>query len=174
MSQSVTQRALRAGTRRAVDTITDYGPSIRLNRGEVEKEEVACPDNPKRTVRRAKRVVAYEVLHRANVISDEQREACDWYLTEYCWSQGVRHKPGIPTRTEPSLVGHPSDRQLKAILRMRNAVGSMGCANRALVDLLILDNLSVRELTARLKIRQPTVITALQEALTALCKHLGI
>lgn len=174
MSQSVTQRALRGGTRRAVDTITDYGPSIQINRGAVEKTEGACPDDPKRTVRRAKRVVAYEVLHRAHVLSDDQREACDWYLTEYCWSQGVRHKPGVPTRTEPSLVGHPGERQLKAILRMRNAVAVMGCANRALLDLLILDNMSVRDITARLKVRQPSVVAALQEALTALCKHLGI
>lgn len=170
---AITQRALRNGMRRQVD-VPDYGPNIRLNRGEVEKTEGPDPDDIKRTVKRAKRVVAYEVLHRARVITDEQREACDWYLTEYCWSQGVRHRPEVPTRCDPSLVGHPSDRQLRAILRMRNAVASLGCANRALIDLLILDNLSVRKIAIRLKTRHSTVVEALQEALTGLCKHLGI
>ena len=174
MSQSVTQRALRQGTRRAVDRMTgapDYGPHIQINRGDLVKTEGPDPEDVKRTVKRAKRVVSYEVLHRAGVLTDEQREACDRYCVEAERAMGSRSGGIIPTRSDPWSVTGPSDQQLRALVSMRNVRAAIGCRYRALVDMLILENMSVRDITKRLRTGRDAVKISLQDATTALCNH---
>ncbi|EHL99368.1 hypothetical protein HMPREF9946_03130 [Acetobacteraceae bacterium AT-5844] len=169
---AITQRALRNGMRRQVD-VPDYGPNIRLNRGEVEKTEGPDPDDIKRTVKRAKRVVAYEVLHRAGVLTDEQREACDRYLVEAERAVGRSGRADVIGLggADPWRAFGPSDQQLRALVSMRNVRAAIGCQYRALVDMLILENMSVRDITKRLRTGRDAVKTSLQEATTALCNH---
>jgi hypothetical protein len=175
VSQSVTQRAMRAGLRRAVDA-PDYGPAIRLNRGEVERTEGPCPMRPNVTVRRAKLVVAYAVLWRAGAITDEQREAGDRYLFEVEAAQGAR--AGMPADCarygQPLPSWHPKDRQVRALVSLRAARMVLGCERRALLDLLVLGNLSVRQIAERRRCRRGVVVADIQEALEVLAQHWGM
>jgi hypothetical protein len=169
-----TQAALRRGQRRAVDG-PDYGPAIRLNRGEVERTEGACPIAPNVTVRRAKLVVAYEVLWRARAISDEQREACDRYLIEVEAADGARTGQGRPEGgSAPLPVWHPQDRQVRALVSLRAARLALGCDRRALLDLLIVGNLSVKQIAERRKCRRGTALAQIGEALDILVEHWGM
>jgi hypothetical protein len=150
----------------------DYGPVVRLKRGEVEKTQGPDPESPKDDIRRAKLVVAYEVLWRAKAIDDAQREACDRYLMDAEAAEGAKDAQGNAVgRLEPWRKGHPPERQLQALVSLRNARAALGPNGRALCDLLMLENLSVRKIAERRGERQEVTMGQLLASLTRLAEH---
>jgi hypothetical protein len=153
---------------------TDYGPSIRLNRGEIEKQVATCPDNPNATIKWGEGV-AYEVLWRPHAVDDAQCEACGRYLMDAEAALGARNRPIIQvTRAGPWDQSHPSERQVKALVSLRNARAILGGNGPAHCDLLIVENLSVRKIAERRNERQEVSMRQVLATRTRLGEHWGM
>ncbi|WP_424139714.1 hypothetical protein [Roseomonas chloroacetimidivorans] len=140
----------------ALALVRDYGPSIRRKKASVgyskavEAVERPPPKPPRRILRGARRVCYYDELWRRGAIDDAQREAFDRYLMESEMEQGARDRPISSTgRTPPWLQGHPAKMQVRAAVSLRGVRSAVGNNGRALADLLVFENFSVRQISER-------------------------
>ncbi|MFK4047247.1 hypothetical protein ACI2KH_20020 [Roseomonas mucosa] len=172
-------QALLVGRKRQVD-VRDYGPAIRMRRKasqpenprDVAKEFGPDPADPQTQVRRARRVVQYAMMHERGTITDQQREACDRYLVEVEAVHGAKDRPTIPCgRLPPWMQGHPSERQVRATVSLRAACAAIGNNGRALMDLLVIENLSVSLIAERRKEDRKATLGQVQATLTRLAEH---
>jgi hypothetical protein len=165
----------------ALALVGDYGPSIRREKASaglpkaVEVVDRPDPEAPQGvSVRGARRVCYYDELWRRGTIDDAQREACDRYLMESEMEQGARDRPTISTgRTPPWMHGHPAEMQVRAAVSLRGARTAVGKNGRALCDLLIVENLSVRAIADRRKERPEVTMGQVGATLTRLAEHWG-
>jgi hypothetical protein len=175
MSQVVVQKALRKGTRRAVDAVTDYGPSIRLNRGEVEKVTRPDPDNLNREILGCRRVEEFRRMHQAGTIMLEHFLACERYIVTASAAMGIHDRPTSPVGRRPFWQqGHMADQQLAARVSIRNAANALGCSAHALVEMLVLENLSMATIAKRRDMNPTEAKGAVRAALTRLAEHWGL
>jgi hypothetical protein len=179
MSQSVTQRALRQGTRRAVDRAPagpDYGPVIRLNRGDVLRTEGPCPDDPRATVRRGRAICQYDRLHARGGLTDAEREAADLYAVLLEQESGARDRPVVKAggRTPPWLQGHPGEMQVIASTKLRKAHDAIGHHARALLRRFVGDNQPVVVIAAQMKMDERQCMGRVRGALTRLAELWGM
>ncbi|MBC9176777.1 hypothetical protein [Pseudoroseomonas ludipueritiae] len=175
MSQSVVQKALRHGTRRAVDPVTDYGPTLRLNRGDVEKVMRPDPENPNREVMGCRRVEEFRRMHQAGTIMLEHFLACERYIVTASAAMGVHDQDRCPVgRRAHWQQGHLADQQLAAMVSMRNAIAALGCSAHALVEMLVLENLPLAKIAQRRGMNPTEAKGAVRAALTRLAEHWGL
>jgi hypothetical protein len=175
MSQSVTQRAMRQGFRRAVDG-PDYGPIIRVNRGDVIRVEGPCPIDPKATVRRGRAICQYDRLHARGGLTDPEREAADLYAVLLEQESGARDRPVVKAggRTPPWLQGHPAETQVKAAAKLRGAHEAIGHYSRALLRRFIEDNQPVSLIASQMKMDEKQCMGRVRAALTRLAELWGM
>lgn len=178
MGQSVTQRALRAGHRRAVDPVTDYGSLHVLDQKKPKDqrrvEKVSRPDheNPNREIMGCRRVEEFRRMHQAGTIMLEHFLACERYIVTASAAMGVHDQDRSPVgRRPPWQQGHPAEQQLAARVSLRNAANALGCSAHALVEMLVLENLSVKAIAERCKIDRKEAKGAVIAALTRLAEH---
>ena len=149
---AVVQKALRRGTRRAVDPVTpqtDYGPGVRHKRGEIEKGWRPDPDNPNREVRGAKCVWQPDRMHRAGTITLTQFLTCERYDRTVALASGAKLSDyGAVGRLPPWEQGTPAERTLNAQTALRRADEALGPEQARLIRLLVLCNKSVAEIAA--------------------------
>jgi len=180
MTHSVTQRALRAGTRRAVDQATDYGALLVLDqkkpKGQRRAEKVSRPDpsNPNREIMGCRRVEEFRRMHEAGTIRLEHFLACERYIVTASAAMGVHDQDRSPVgRRPPWQQGHVADQQLAAMVSMRNAANALGNSAHAMVQMLVLENLNVSAIAERLHMDRKEAKGTLIAALTRLAEHWG-
>jgi hypothetical protein len=134
--------AAKAARRRAPREAADFGPSVRLARGDVEVVERPDPERPQGLlIRGARRRVAYHVLWIEGALTDEQHEAADRYLVRLEQAAGATE--GSPQRiTGVGGGGYdgPTERQVAALADLRAADAVLG-ADRQIVVLTVALNL---------------------------------
>jgi hypothetical protein len=134
--------AAKPARRRAPREAADFGPSVRLARGDVEVVERPDPERPQGLlIRGARRRVAYHVLWLEGALTDEQHEAADRYLVRLEQAAGATE--GSPQRiTGVGGVGYdgPTERQVAALADLRAADAVLG-ADRQIVVLTVALNL---------------------------------
>lgn len=108
---------------RAMPAVADYGPRIRIDRGEVvvaDRPDTGDGAVPNRTIRGAYRRSGYDWLHARGVINDRQREAADRYAVAHERITGAGNRTsggGVP----PWQQGHPAAAQVQAAADIRGA-----------------------------------------------------
>jgi hypothetical protein len=134
--------AAKPARRRAPREAADFGPSVRLARGDVEVVERPDPERPQGLlIRGARRRVAYHVLWLEGALTDEQHEAADRYLVRLEQAAGATE--GSPQRiTGVGGGGYdgPTERQVAALADLRAADAVLG-ADRQIVVLTVALNL---------------------------------
>lgn len=161
----------------ALELAGDFGPKMSRDRGDVEIVQAPDPDAPNRTIKRARRVVVYDVLNRTGTISDEQREAADRYLVTAITAGGGTWRPGDATE----LLGGahwqksgPPERQLRAMSALRRANTALGPGACHLIQRLVLDNKDLAALAAYYSTNTQVVRGMVVAALTRLAEQYGI
>ena len=178
MSVSVeTRRPRKQQVRNEPKEVSDVGPLIQRQRGDLRVDFAADPNNPNITIRRAMRNPRYNQMHGKREISDEEREACDAYaiLTEARdgarWVNG-EHVGG--SSTNPAYRGHPTMTQVQASARLGRAHAALGGDASALLLLFVVENLPVVELATRRKEREEVTKGRLLAAIGRLAEHWGM
>lgn len=154
----------------------EHSPGARrLALGAVEKHDRPEPENPNRSVRGLRTIVQYHHLWVRGTLNDAQREACDRYLMECEAEQGARDRPGMESAGRAPGVRQtwPADAQIRAVVSLRAARAAVGLNGRALLDLLVLTNLSVRQIAERRKEDQKVTMGQVQATLTRLGEWWG-
>ena len=134
---AATARRRRHAERPPLAIVLDYGPDVRLARGDVAVADAADPDAPNRTVRRARVVVHYEAMS----LTEHQREAADRLCVQAERAGGAAWRPdAVVTALHPSQRGHPAEWQLVAIRDVQDAREALGeIAWRLLWDAVVLN-----------------------------------
>lgn len=175
---AITQRALRQGMRRQVDTRTvapDFGPVIRVNRGDVIKTEGPCPTDPRATVRRGRAICHYDRLHARGGLTDAEREAADLYAVLLEQESGARDRPTVSTgRTPPWLQGHPAEMQVRAAAKLRTAHEAIGHHARALLRRFVGENQPINIIAGQMKMDEKQCMGRTRAALTRLAELWGM
>ncbi len=137
--------------------ISDHALDARYSRGEIAVEHCA-PDvgeggNPNRNISRARVVWSYDRLHNCGAIDDDQRDACDKYAMLSEQERGASWQSGeIAGGRRPAWQkGHPILTAIQATAALRSVNKALGNQARALVVLLVVQNLTVREIARRFK-----------------------
>lgn len=173
--------ALSATFQRQVD-VQDFGPAIRLrdrpgapaNPHDVVVGLGTDPDSPETQVQRARRVVQYETMLERGTITAEQVEACERYLAVAGAAEGARARSLIPTGRLPAWMrGAPTERLVKATIDLRSARSAIGNNGRALMDLLVVENLLISAIAERRREDRKTTLGQVQATLTRLAEHWG-
>jgi len=177
----IAQKALRNGMRRAVDPI-DYGSlhamdaerKIPKAARRAERHQRPDPEDPNRTVWGCRRVEEFRRLEAAGSISLEHAMACERYILTAAAAEGANDqaKP-IVGRLPPWMQGHPAEQQLMARVSLRNAINALGNSAHALVQMLVLENLTIKAIAARKEINPTEAKGEIRAALTRLAEHWG-
>ncbi|APT57791.1 hypothetical protein RGI145_12385 [Roseomonas gilardii] len=126
-------------------------------------------------VQRAKRLVQYEAMHERGTISGAHLEVCERYLAEAEAASGSRDRPTVPCgRLPPWMQGHPTERQVRATVDLRSARAAIGLNGRALMDLLVIENLSVSTIAERRYEDRKSTLGQILATLTRLAEHWDI
>ena len=134
--------AVKRAKRRAVssDPVADFGTVVRLHRGEVTLEETADPDQPNRTIRRARTVWVPDVLLGNGTIDRTHHLAAIKYHDDYAFGvQGARDRFGIYVDNPASPSGY-RDAQLLAVTEYRLATEAVGMVAASALAACVLGN----------------------------------
>lgn len=127
-------------------TAADLGPRHLHRRGELEVVHGPDPDQPNRTVRRARRVVHYLAMD----LTDPQREAADRLCVQAERASGAGWRPGGMHLARPLWQrGHPTEAQIAALADLRRAREALGAVAWLLVETVIIRNVAVDRLAER-------------------------
>jgi hypothetical protein len=117
--------------RRTSEPVTDAGPAPQLRRGEVAVHDAADPDQPNRTIRRAKRVWAPDVLLATGTIGQHHHDAATRYHNAYAVGiEGARDRLGVYVDCAGSPGGY-ADARLSAARDYREATQAVGVVSSA-------------------------------------------
>lgn len=171
-----TQRALRSGHRRAIDPASpDFGPTIRINRGDIIKTEGPCPHDPKVSVRRGRAVCHYDRLHARGGLTDGEYMAADYYAQLLEREAGCRDRPVVPIgRRDPWMQGHPVETQVQAAAKLRTAHEAVGHFGRALLRRFVGENQPVTEIARLMSMNEQQCLGRLRASLTRLAEIWGM
>jgi hypothetical protein len=121
----------RRNRRAPMAPMSDLGPAIRHQRGELVTEDAPDPGAPNRTVRRARQEWAPDVLRRNGTIGDAQHQAATRLHDAYALGiLGARDRMGVYIDRTGGPSGY-ADAQLAAAAdyrRAAQAVGQVGMA----------------------------------------------
>lgn len=121
----------------------DVGPAEPRRRGEVMVTDAADPDNPSRTIRRARRVWAPDVLLAKGSIDQDHHSAATRFHNAYAVGvQGARDRLGVYVDNS----GRPSglaDARLAAVTDYRAAEAAVGPVASAALSWCVLSHGSV-------------------------------
>ena len=138
--------------RRPEVTISDLGPLIQRERGDLIVVDAPDPERPNAPdIRRAMRNPQYLRLWRKGDITDDQRNVCDRYshLTERRdgarWVNGER----VGGSTHPAYQGHPTAAQVQASASLTTAHKALGNEAAGLIQMLVIANLPIEEIARR-------------------------
>lgn len=176
----IVQKALRQGTRRAVDG-PDYGPLYALERKDknrarqIMKELRPDPADPRREVQGCRRVEEFRRMHTNGTLDVHQFLAAERYLdTAEAAAGATAGRSEAVGRLPPWMQGHPSEWQVMASVSLGRARAAVGCEGRALVDLLVLANLSVRAIAQRRAENPHETKGRILGTLSLLAEHWGV
>ena len=148
----------------------------RWRRGEIVVERgPAEPGQPRPMRLRA--TCAYDRLHARGGITDPQREAADRYATLREAETGARWRPSAPTGIRAPRnadAGHPILSQVQAAAHLRRVHETLGRQARAVLALLVVDNLPVKEIAERQRVGPDVAMGLVLAALTRLAEHWGM
>lgn len=157
--------------------VSDVGPLIQRQRGDLKVDFAADPANPNATIRRAMRNPRYNQMHLKREINDEEREACDAYAILIETRGGARWVNGEHvggSSTNPAYRGHPTMTQVQASARIGRAHTAVGNDAAALLELFVVQNLPLVELAKRRKERDEVTKGRLLAAINRLAEHWGM
>jgi hypothetical protein len=150
----------------------DYGPSIRLNRGETEKASRPDPTQVNREVLGCRRYEEFRRLHQLGTITLEHFLACERYIVTASAAMGIHDTDKSPVgRRPPWQQGHMADQQLAARVSIRNAANALGPSAHALVEMLVLENLTLKKIAERRDMNPTETKGEVRAALTRLAEH---
>lgn len=129
----------------------DYGPLVRLNRGDVVKEVTDDPDAPGRTIKRARVVANHDRALRRNQITKHQHAAAEQYAALLEAASGARRaSDGVYVDRSPTPNAfHPAEAALAALQRLRKADAVIGPSGADLVRSYVGSNQTVGEIALR-------------------------
>jgi len=159
--------------------ILEYGLEHRYAQDRVEVQRgIADPDDPNRTINRARATCSYERLAKRRAITEPHRQASEKYLTLREQESGGRWVNGenvaSPSDSRPWELDGATVQQLAAVVALRNAHRALGSSARGIVSLLVVDNLHVAALAERFGRDEKVVMGEVRAALTRLCEYWGI
>jgi hypothetical protein len=112
--------------RHKIVVVTDLGPKIQRDRGDLVVDLVADPDAPNRTVRRAKRIWVPDTMLNKGTITGDGHAACSRYLSTHARGvHGVKETEWVPVDCLNGGVS-PCDAQLDALTDFRKAERAVG------------------------------------------------
>ena len=148
----------------------------RWRRGEVVIERAPAEPGQPRSMR-LRATCAYDRLHARGGITDPQREAADRYAALREAETGARWRPSAPTGIRTPRYadsGHPIISQVQAAAQLRRVHEVLGRQARAVVALLVVDNLPVKEIAERHRVGPDIAMGMVLAALTRLAEHWGM
>ncbi len=160
--------------RASTQPIGDYGPALRIKRGDVAVVDAPDPGAPNRTIRRAMHTPPYVALQRKGRLSSEEREACDRYAITCEAELGAKSQDGIAIASPPWARGHPAMSQVQASASLRNAHQAVGISGTILLRLFVRDCLPVAEIARRRAEREEITLGRIASAIRRLAEHWGM
>ena len=157
-------------------TLSDLGPIIQRERGDLVVVDATDPERPASTpVRRAMRQPHYAAMHAKRTISDDQRNCCDRYailherLSGAVWTNGERIAGG----GHGSTKGHPTLTQVQASATITTAHRWIGNDAAALLQLFVVANHPIAEVAKRRAEREEVCKGRILAAIIRLEEHWG-
>ena len=156
--------------------IEEHSLHARYSRGEIEVYDGAEPENPNRTVRRGRRVCAYDQMERVGAISEDQRDAADRYAILREQELGASWLNGEPNGRAPSpwQKGNPTQTAIHASATLRSVHEVLGQQARTVLNLLIMQNMDAKAIAAHLGINPSVAKGRVDAALTRMVEHWGV
>lgn len=126
--------------RRWSEPVSDLGPRVRLDRGDVMVEDAADPDRPNATVRRARAVWAPDVLLRNGTIDQPHHDAARRLHDAYALGVlGARDRLAVYIARTGAPAGY-ADAQLAAAEDYRRAAQAVGIVAMSALSWCVISN----------------------------------
>jgi hypothetical protein len=167
----MTRRRSAARAGRAMEPAADLGPDILRHRGEVMTLDAPDPDSPNRTIRRAKRVWAPDVLLKNGSIDQAMHDAATRLHDAYALGvQGARDRLTVYVDRTGSPSGY-ADGQLAAARDYREAAQAVGQIGMAPLAWCVLSHGTVEGWAAEKRLNPHAAKGQLLMALEMLAQH---
>jgi hypothetical protein len=160
--------------RRWAEPVSDLGPRIRLDRGELAVEDAADPDAPNRTVRRSKVVWAPDVLLRNGTIDQAHHDAARRLHDAYALGvMGARERTNVYIARSGSPAGY-ADAQLAACRDYQRAAQAVGIVAMSALSWCVISHGTVAGWAECKGWPVARAQGYLLAALDRLCEHFGL
>ena len=152
--------------------VLEHGLVRRYAAGDVSVETAPELDNPNRTICRARVVCSYDRLASRGAITEAQRLAADRYGYLREQETGASWRADSEGRSASSWQkGHPIHTALTAAALLREAHIALGPRARAVVHLLVVENMTAKDMAIRLSVREEQAPGLISAALERLVEH---
>lgn len=149
----------------------DYGPSAAMSRREVV--DAADPDNPNRTVRRARVVCHYDTAWRRGSLTAEERNACDRYARLVEAAGGACEDRGefVGDRPPPHMRDGGILAKVRAQAVITDANAALGRSATKTMRLYVVANMSADDMAERDGLHSRVVWGLVVAAVRRLTEH---